>query len=52
MEAVDSMLSSVVYALRVGVHSVLNLAPGAIAFHRDMIMNLPLVMDLNSLRNK
>jgi len=52
VEAIDSMLASVVYALRVGVHSVLDMAPGAIAFHRDMVMNLPLVVDLNGLRNK
>ena len=29
---IDSLLANVIYALRVGVHSVLNMAPGSIAF--------------------
>ena len=49
---VDSLLANVMYALRVGVHSVLNMAPGSIAFHRDMIMNLPFVVDLKNIKER
>ena len=51
-EAIDSMLASIVYALRVGVHSVLDSAPGSIAFQRDMILNIPFIVDLTKLRDK
>ena len=51
-ELVDSLLANVVYALRVGVHSVLNMAPGSIAFQRDMIMNLPFIVDLNNIKER
>ena len=47
---VDTLLANVMYALRTGVHSVLNEAPGTIAFHRDMILNLPFIVDLNNMR--
>ena len=49
---VDSLLGNVMYALRVGVHSVLNMAPGSIAFQRDMIMNLPFIVDLNNIKHR
>ncbi len=42
----------ILYALRVGVYSVLNMAPGSITFQRDMIMNLPFVVDLNNIRKR
>ena len=38
------------YALRTGVHSVLNEAPGTIAFHRDMTLNIPFIVDLNNMQ--
>ncbi len=51
IEAIDSMLASVVYASRVGVRSVLDSTPGSIAFQRDMILNLLFIVDLNGLRD-
>ena len=46
----DTLLSNVMYALRTGVHSVLNEAPGTIAFHRDMMLNIPFIVDLNNMQ--
>ena len=50
-ETIDSLLSNVLYALRVGVHSVLNMSPGSIAFQRDMIMSLSFIVDLDRIQD-
>ena len=41
-----------IYALRLGVHSVLSMAPGYIAFQRDMIMNLSFIVDLQNIQEQ
>ena len=47
---VDTLLANVICALRTGVHSVLFEAPGTIAFRRDIILNIPFIVDLNNMQ--
>ncbi|GFH58269.1 hypothetical protein CTEN210_14745 [Chaetoceros tenuissimus] len=49
-QAIDTLLANTVYALRTAVHSTMNASPGALAFQRNMILNLPFIVDLNNLR--
>ena len=39
-------------ALRTNVYQVTGYSPGALAFHRDMLSDIPLVIDLLQIRNK
>jgi hypothetical protein len=43
---VDAALANAMYATRASFHSGLQTTPGALAFHRDMVMNIPLMSDL------
>jgi len=47
---VDAALANAMYATRASYHSGLQTTPGALAFHRDMILNIPLVSDLHLIR--
>lgn len=49
---IDILLANTVYALRTLLHSSLNASPGALAFQRDMILNIPFIADLNNIRNR
>ncbi len=49
---VDCALQTAPYAITATTHRTMGLSPGAVVFHRDMIMDLPLVADLLLLRNK
>ena len=49
---VDSILASVSYALRSTPHRTYGTAPGSLAFHRDMLLNLPIIADMALLRDK
>ena len=42
----DSALANAMYATRARYHSGLNTTPGAMAFHRDMVLNIPFHADL------
>jgi hypothetical protein len=43
---VDGALANVMYAMRASFHNGLQTTPGALAFHRNMVMNIPLMSDL------
>jgi transposase InsO family protein len=49
---VDTALANAMYATRASLHSALETTPGALSFHRDMVLNIPLVADLNLIRDK
>ena len=49
---VNYTLQTAAYAIRATIHRTMGLSPGAVVFHRDMIMDLPLIADLMVLRNK
>jgi hypothetical protein len=52
IEVVDSVLSSVMHASRTAVHRTLKVAPGALAFHRDMLLPIPILADFNLIRQR
>jgi hypothetical protein len=35
------------YVMRASFHSGISITPGAMAFHHDMVLNIPFVADLN-----
>ena len=43
----DTALANAMYATRASYSASLKTTPGALAFHRDMVMNVPFVADLN-----
>jgi hypothetical protein len=45
-------LQTAAYAMKATTHRTLGVSPGALVYHRDMIMDLPFVADLLLLRNK
>ena len=49
---VDGALATASHAIRSNVSSVSGYSPGAIAFHRDMLLDVPIVVDLVRLRDK
>ena len=49
---VDTALQTTVYSARTAIHSTLKISPGVLAFHRDMLLNIPIIADLQLLRNK
>ena len=49
---IDALLTNTVYALQTLLHSSLNASPGALTFQRDMILNLPFIVDLNTIQNR
>jgi len=50
-ELVDRALATAQLALRTVVHSTLGASPGAIVFHRDMLLEIPYVADLLMMRD-
>ena len=47
---VHSALQTVAYAARAAIHTTLQMSPRSMAFHRDMILNIPLHVDFELLR--
>jgi transposase InsO family protein len=49
---VDTALQTAAYSVRTAVHGTLKISPGALVFHRDMILDIPVVADLELLRQQ
>ena len=49
---VDAELAATSHALRTNVSQVTGYSPGALAFHRDMFLDIPLVIDLLKVRQR
>ena len=49
---VDGALATALHAIRANVSTVSGYSPGALAFHRDMLLDVPIVVDLVRLRDK
>ena len=45
----DTCFATAAYASKVAIHCTLNISPGALVFHRDMILNIPLLADVHQL---
>ena len=48
-DIMDTCFATAAYASKVAIHCTLNISPGALVFHRDMILNIPLLADLHQL---
>ena len=48
---VDKALATAQLAMRTVVHSTLQASPGAVVFHRDMLLDIPYVADLIFMRD-
>jgi hypothetical protein len=46
---IDSILASVAHAARSVIHGTFKTTPGALVFNRDMILDLPLVADIQAI---
>ena len=51
-DLLDSALASAIFALRATIHTTLGTTPGALAFHRDMLLNIPLIADIQAIQDK
>ena len=51
-DIVDTSFAAAAYASKTAIHSTLNISPGALVFHRDMILNIPLITDLQLLHKR
>jgi transposase InsO family protein len=51
-QIIDTALQTVAYTVRAAVHSSMKMSPGALAFNRDMILDIPLKADLYALQDK
>ena len=51
-QLVDMALANAMYATRAAIHGALQTTPGAIAFSRDMVLDIPLIADLHALREQ
>jgi hypothetical protein len=45
-------LQTAAYSAREASHGSLKITPGALVFHRDMILNIPIIADLELLRQR
>eukprot|EP00957_Ditylum_brightwellii_P203516 15334982-Ditylum_brightwellii.AAC.1 len=50
--AVDDALATTMYTTRCAVSRSLGMTPGALAFHRDMLIDLPIIADLLAIQQK
>ncbi len=51
-ELIDLVIARVQHALRATVHRTLNISPGTLVLHRDMLLPLPILADFEQLREK
>ena len=49
---IDKILASAQYAARCTVHKTFGISPGSIVFHRDMLLPIPIIANLQFLREK
>ena len=49
---VDKAIGVAMHAMRITVHRTLKVSPGALVFHRDMLLNIPLVANLLTIRER
>ncbi|KAL7562592.1 hypothetical protein ACA910_015462 [Epithemia clementina (nom. ined.)] len=47
---VDTALQTAAYSARTAIHGSLKHSPGSLAFHRDMLFDLPLIVDMEVVR--
>ena len=51
-KAVDNALYTCMHALRCAVNHTMQTSPGALVFRRDMLMDVPLIADMDATRGR
>ena len=51
-QMVDTAIANAVFALRATVHSALQTTPGGLVFGRDMVLDIPLIADLQMIQDR
>jgi hypothetical protein len=51
-QLVDNAIANAVYVTRATFHSSLNTTPGALAFGRDIVLDIPLIADLQLIQER
>jgi len=51
-QAVDNALHSCIHALRCAINQAMRTSPGALVFHRDMMIDVPLLVDIDAIRGR
>jgi hypothetical protein len=51
-QLVDTVIANAMYATCATVHSAFKTTPGAMAFRRDMLLDIPLIADLQSVQTR
>ena len=51
-QLIDNVLSSAQYAVRCTVHKTMGVSPGTLCFHRDMLLPIPIIADVQRIRNR
>jgi len=51
-DIIDTALATASHASKTAVHRTLNISPGALVFRRDMILDIPLLADLATIRQQ
>eukprot|EP00977_Amphora_coffeiformis_P007532 scaffold1646_cov115-Amphora_coffeaeformis.AAC.1 len=52
LELIDTLLAASSRAIRSAVHTTLQVSPGALVFHRDMFLPIPILADYNVIRQR
>ena len=51
-DVVDSALATAARATRIALHRQLQISPGALVYQRDMLLNIPLLADIQTIRDR
>lgn len=51
-QLIDTAIANAVYATRASFNSSLQATPGGLAFGRDMVLDIPLIVDLEAIKNR
>ena len=51
-QMMDNALATAMHALRCAVNATLQTSPGALVFNRDMVMDIPLIANLETIRDR
>jgi hypothetical protein len=49
---IDTALNTAAYSARAAIHTTMKISPGALVFHRDMILDIPIIADLQLLQQQ
>jgi transposase InsO family protein len=51
-DIIDTCFATASYASRAAIHRTLKISPGALVFHRDMILDIPLLANLHDIQQR